>query len=75
MHSVYRTPDIVLAAFLKLQGCVMADIEKQGTKGTFVFEDVSDDLLKAYDLGQGRVEPVTFNNAIKMLTTSVRRMD
>ena len=70
----YKTTDIVLAAYLKLNGYTMLRIEKQGQKGTFVFNDVAEDVLNAYDLGNGVVEPVTFNNAIKQLTTSVRRM-
>lgn len=75
MHTQYKTSDIVLASFLKLNGCQMVGIEKQGQKGTFVFESVRDDLVKTYDLGKAQVEPVAFNNAIKFLTTSVRRMD
>lgn len=71
----YKTADIVLAAFLKISGCEMSGIEKQGQKGTFVFIDVDQDLIRAYDLGQARVEPVVFNNTIKQLTTSVKRMD
>lgn len=75
MHIQYKTTDIVLASFLKLSGCTMSGIEKQGQKGTFVFANVNDELIKAYDLGQASVEPVAFNNTIKQLTTSVRRMD
>lgn len=75
MQPVYKTSDIVLASFLKLHGCQMLRIEKQGQKGTFVFEDVQEQLIRAYDLGKAQVEPVAFNNAIKQLTTSVRRMD
>lgn len=75
MHTEYKTTDIVLAAFLRLKGCSMLGIEKQGQKGTFVFENVGDCLIKEYDLGNGSVEPVAFNNAIKQLTTSVRRID
>lgn len=71
----YKTSDIVLAAFLRLSGCTMLGIEKQGSKGTFVFDQVGDDLIRTYDLGQAQVEPVAFNNMIKQLTTSVRRMD
>ena len=71
----YKTSDIVLAAYLRLSGCQMLGIEKQGSKGTFVFEEVADELILTYDLGQARVEPVAFNNTIKQLTTSVRRMD
>lgn len=75
MQSIYKTSDIVLAAFLKLSGCQMSGIEKQGQKGTFVFDQVADHLITTYDLGKASVEPVAFNNAIKSLTTSVRRMD
>lgn len=75
MHTEYKTTDIVLAAFLRLKGCSMLGIEKQGQKGTFVFENVNDCLVRDYDLGNAVVEPVAFNNAIKQLTTSVRRID
>ena len=75
MHKEFRTSDIVLASFLRLSNCTMVGIEKQGQKGTFVFENVASELVKAYDLGKAQVEPVAFNNAIKQLTTSVRRMD
>lgn len=74
MHSEYKTSDIVLAAYLKLNGCQMLGIEKQGQKGTFVYEHVSTELITTYDLGKAQVEPVAFNNAIKQLTTSVRRI-
>lgn len=75
MYVEYKTTDIVLAAFLRLKGCSMLGIEKQGQKGTFVFENVNDHLVREYDLGNGLIEPVAFNNAIKQLTTSVRRID
>ncbi len=75
MHLEYKTSDIVLAAFLRLSGCQMSGIDKQCQKGTFVFLNVADSLIVDYDLGNAQVEPVSFNNAIKQLTTSVRRMD
>lgn len=75
MHTEYKTTDIVLASFLRLSNCPMLRIEKQGQKGTFVFGSVQDEFIRAYDLGNAQVEPVAFNNAIKQLTTSVRRMD
>lgn len=70
----YRTTDIILAACLRMNGYDMVDIEIVGTKGTFCFADVDDRFIQDYDLGKCRVEPVAFNNAIKQLTTSVRRM-
>lgn len=74
MHAEYKTSDIVLAAYLKISGCTIARIEKQGQKGTFVFDNVNDQLIRTFDFGDARVEPVAFNNAIKQLTTCVRRM-
>jgi len=70
----FKTSDIILAAVLRLSGCELISIELAGNKGTFIFSNVSDDFVAKYDLGQHLVEPVGFNNMIKQLTTSVRRM-
>jgi len=72
--SEFKTSDIILAACLKLHDIEMIRIELSGNKGTFVFADVDQDYVDTYDLGKCAVEPVAFNNAIKQLTTSVRRM-
>lgn len=74
MLEEYKTTDIILAACLKLAGHDMHSIEKVGNKGTFVFRDIPRDFITEYDLGKYLVEPVAFNNTIKQLTTSVRRM-
>lgn len=73
MHPTFKTTDIILAAVLKLKGYEMIEIIRNGNKGTFVFENVREDDLTEFDLGKALVEPVTFNNMIKQLTTSVRR--
>ena len=70
----YRTTDIVLAACLRLGDVELVDIELVGNKGTFVFCNVNSDFVDEYDLGKHQVEPVAFNNMIKQLTTSVKRM-
>lgn len=69
-----ETSDIVLAATLKVKGQKLEKIEKQGNRGIFCFSDVDETLLREFDLGQSLVEPVTFNNAIKALTTATRRI-
>lgn len=74
MDEFYKTSDIILAACLRLNDFDMVMIEKDGNKGTFVFANVDPDFIVEYDLGKVCVEPVAFNNAIKQLTTSVRRM-
>lgn len=74
MKTEYKTTDIVLAASLRVHNYKMNSIEVVGNRGTFVFENVDDEFLLQYDLSKCTVEPVAFNNQIKQLTTSVRRM-
>lgn len=74
MKKEYRTTDIVLAASLRVHGYKMNSIEVAGSRGTFVFDNVDEEFLLQYDLSKCSVEPVAFNNAIKQLTTSVRRI-
>lgn len=70
----YETNDILLAATLIYSGWDLEDMFVNGTKGTFVFYDVDDEIISQYNLGKCRVEPIEYNNKIKQLTTSVRRM-
>ncbi len=70
----YKTTDINLAACLRLHGFEMTGIDLNGNKGTFCFINVDMAYVEEYDLGKALVEPVAFNNMIKQLTTSVRRM-
>jgi hypothetical protein len=73
--KTFSTSDIILAACLKVSGAELESIKKTDSgKGVFVFNNVSEEYLFQYDLGKVLVEPVNFNNAIKQLTTSVRRM-
>ena len=69
----YKTSDIVLAASLKSLGNTLSSVELQGSKGIFVFEDVEQQFLDQFDLGQIRIEPIAFHSAAKQLTTIVRR--
>lgn len=74
MDRSIETNDIVLAAVLRTRGFNLDRIEKIGTRGVFCFSNVPDSLVTEVDLGKCLVEPVSFNNAIKVLTTSVRRV-
>ena len=69
-----ETQDIVLAATLKVLGYRLETIQKVGNKGIFFFNDVDEAVVNDYDLGNLKVEPVSFNSAIKALTTASRRM-
>lgn len=70
-----ETSDIVLAAALKVKGFKLDRIDKQGNRGVFCFADVDNEVLSEFDLGKCLVEPQTFNNAIKALTTATRRIN
>ena len=70
----FKTSDIVLAAVLRLNDIELIDIEVIGSTGTFIFTNIDKDFLVQFDLGKSLVEPVAFNNMIKQLTTSVRRL-
>lgn len=72
--SEYKTSDIVLASCLKIKGYNLETILVVGNKGVFVFKNVEEQFLTDFDLGRISVEPVSFNNTIRQLTTSVRRM-
>jgi hypothetical protein len=74
MIKEYKTCDIVLAASLIVHNFKLSRIDISGNRGTFVFEHIDDTFLTDYEIGNILVEPTLFNNQIKRLTTSVRRM-
>ena len=69
----FETTDIILAAFLKTKNYRLIEIQKNGNKGTFVFDHVPETVINEYDLGQATVEPKSLNNEIKALTIAARR--
>lgn len=69
-----QTTDIVLAATLKVKGYKLDQIEKDGKRGVFCFTEVPDIELSEFDLGNTLVEPVALNNAVKALTTAIKRI-
>jgi len=72
---LYKTSDIVLASCLKINGFELDTIEIDSSgRGTFVFINTTPEFIQQFDLGKLLVEPVAFNNTLKQLTTSVRRL-
>lgn len=73
---MYRTTDIILAAYLRIVGIEMVEMVREGARGTFVFNNNErvEEFIRLFGLGQATVEPVSFNNMIKQLTTAVRRL-
>lgn len=74
-NTQFKTQDIILAAVLRLSNIKLEHINKVNGKGTFVFTGTDElkEFVEEFDLGNSVVEPVTFNNMVKSLTTAVRR--
>lgn len=77
MNTEFRTTDIILAATLRELGYKLEGITRNGNsfKGIFIFNSIPEEVIKDFDLGETRVEPVSFNNTIKHLTNSVKRLN
>lgn len=75
MIQSFETADIVLAAALKVKGCILESMTKKGNKCTFIFVDVPDELISDYDYGKLLCEVQAFNSAVHALTTGCRRKE
>jgi alkylhydroperoxidase/carboxymuconolactone decarboxylase family protein YurZ len=73
MNRPFATIDIILASYLKVLGFKLQGIEREGNRGTFVFEGVPKHIVEEYDLGKALVEPKALNNEIRSLATAARR--
>jgi hypothetical protein len=70
----HTTGDLLLASYLKASGVPLIDIYKSGARGFFVFDvTVHEELIKAFDLGTGRVEPRTFIDVRAGLLSALNR--
>jgi Domain of unknown function (DUF5659) len=66
----YKTSDLALASYLKLNGLSLTDIEfAGGSKAMFVFLDTEDrqKLLMEFYNHQGSIDPLDFLNVFKSL--------
>ena len=71
--SDITTSDIILAAYLRVQGYKMIELTRNGNKGTFIFSEIPNEIINEYDLGRALIEPKALNFTIKELTTAARR--
>lgn len=64
----YATTDFYLSAFLKAKGLRLVDLQREGRRTTFIFEDRGDrkQLIKDF-YNDGKVEVNAFKNAIQDL--------
>jgi len=66
--KTYASTDFYLSAYLKAKGLRLLDVERDGRRATFIFEDREDrkDLIKSF-YNDGTVEINAFKNAIQDL--------
>ena len=67
-NKSYASSDFYLSAFLKARGMILLDVEKDGRRGTFIFEDRPDreELIKEF-YNDGTVKVNAFKNSIQDL--------
>lgn len=70
---IFKTSDLHLASFLRLNGYNLDNIVIFERRGEFHFHDVNQELVDQYFLEQTTVEPIAFMNAVRSLSTAVRR--
>lgn len=72
MDCCYATTDFYLAAFLKAQALRLRDVQREGRRSTFVFDDRDDrvDLVRAF-YNDGVVRVNAFAHAIQDLKSAV----
>lgn len=71
-NKVYSTSDFYLACFLKARGLPILNVEREGRRSTFIFEDngeVKRLVLEFYN--DGKVEVNAFKNAIQDLRSII----
>ena len=65
MKKTYESTDLYLCCFLKAKGMKLVNVERDGRRNTFVFEDRTDreELIKEF-YNDGIVKVNDFKNAI-----------
>ena len=68
----YKTSDLYLSAFLKAKGLTLKDMNKDGNKVFFIFDDRADrkKLIQEF-FNDGLVSITAFKNALQDLKTMV----
>lgn len=66
--KTYALTDFYLSAYLKAKGLKLLDVERNGRRATFIFEDRNDrkELIKSF-YNNGMVQINAFKNAIQDL--------
>lgn len=72
MNKTYASTDLYLCCFLKAKGMKLTNVERDGRRNTFIFEDRTDreELIKKF-YNDGIVKVNDFKNAIQDLKSVI----
>ena len=69
----FKTSDVSLAAYLKMQSFTIIDVEVVRTKGFFKFDKIEREEVTKFNNGTATVEPGEFSAVMRQLIQTVRR--
>lgn len=72
--DTYITSHVPLAAYLKVKGARIINIEVKERRGVFTFENVDRDLIINFNNGDALVEPGDYATRMSQLTQTAKRL-
>jgi len=72
--DIYTTSHIPLAAFLKVRGSKLINIEVKEKRGVFTFESVDRQLIIDFNNGIASVEPAEYATKMSQMTQTAKRL-
>lgn len=72
--DTYTTNHVPLAAYLKVKGVRIINIEVKDRKGYFTFENVNRDYVIEFNNGEASVEPADYATRMSQLTQTAKRL-
>lgn len=70
----YVTSHVPLAAYLKVKGVKIINIEVKDKRGVFTFENVIREYIIDFNNGEAAVEPAEYANKMSQLTQTAKRL-
>lgn len=72
--EVYETSHVPLAAYLRVKGTKIINIEVKDKRGVFKFENVDRDLIIGFNNNEASVEPSEYADKMSHLTQTAKRL-
>lgn len=70
----YKTDNIAIASALRTQGHIIKEIQINGRKATFIFEDNASEVAQGIYQGTILIDALTFHQELRRLASLARSM-